>query len=185
MERGRECAGGVAQERPREGVHRLDQVAELAEVDGGLGGVLGPVPVGLDVPLDDGGPELGGRHRGVLREVAKNGRVGPAGAGLELLGADEDLGVVPELVGHLEHGHEAGVHADQVHLPAEEAVGRGEDARELLVVEAVGRAVVVGDAAMRGRAFHQAFDRAVEQRPAATTRLGGHDAPALPLLLAS
>src|SRR3990167_6427655 len=45
----------VAQERPGEGVHRLDQVAELAEVDGGLGGVLGPVPVGLDVPLDDGG----------------------------------------------------------------------------------------------------------------------------------
>ena len=72
--------------------------------------------------------------------------MGPALAGLELLGADEDPRVVAQLVGHLEHRHEAGVHPDDVDRPAEHAVGVGQDLLQLAVVEAVARAVVVGDA---------------------------------------
>ena len=52
--------------------------------------------------------------------------------------ADADLGVIADLVGDLEHGHEAGVHADEVHLPPEPPVGVLEHALQLPVVEAVG-----------------------------------------------
>ena len=146
--KGRTLAAG--QEAAGQDVHRLHQVVEPAEVDGGLGGALHTVPVGLDVALDDRGPELGLRQCRRLREVPKDLCVGPAGAGLELLRAHENVGMIPDLVGHLDHGHETGVHADHVDLVPEEMVGRGEDALELLVVQAVGDAVVIGNAAACG-----------------------------------
>ena len=92
----------------------------------------------------------------------------PARAGLHLLRAHEDLRVVPELVGHLDHRHEAGVHADQVDLPPEGAMGGGEHAFQLLVVEAVGCAVIVSDAAIGGRGAPEALAGRVEDRRPAT-----------------
>ena len=76
--------------------------------------------------------------------------MGPARAGLELLGAHEDVDMIPELVGHLDHRHETGVHADHVDLVPEDTMRGGEDALELLVVQAVGSAIVIGDAAACG-----------------------------------
>jgi hypothetical protein len=55
--------------------------------------------------------------------------------------------VVADLVGDLEHGHQAGVHADQVDLAAGELVRGRVHALQLPVVETVARSVVVGDAA--------------------------------------
>ena len=89
---GRTLAAG--QEPAGQDVHRLHQVVEPAEVDGGLGDVLRTVPVGLDVALDDSGPKLGWPRCRVLREVPKDRRVGPAGAGLDPLGAHEDAGMI-------------------------------------------------------------------------------------------
>ena len=77
---------------------------------------------------DDGSCEFHRAHRRAGGQIAEDQVVGPAVAGLDLLGADEDLGVVPDLIGDLEHGHEAGVHADEVHLPPERLVGVLEDA---------------------------------------------------------
>jgi hypothetical protein len=87
------------------------------------------------------------------REVAKDLCVRPARPGLDFLGAHEDVGMIPELVGHLDHRHETGVHADHVDLVPKGTMRGGEDALELLVVQAVGRAIVVGDAAARGAGF--------------------------------
>jgi hypothetical protein len=56
-------------------------------------------------------------------------------------------------VSHLEHGHEAGVHADHVHLTAEEPVRAGDHSLQLLIVEAVASAVVEGNAAIGRRTF--------------------------------
>ena len=116
----------------------LDQVVELPEVDRRLGGPLPRVPVRLDVAADDGRRELHRAHRRARGQVAEDQVVGPAVARLDLFGADGDLGVIADLVGDLEHGHEAGVHADEVHLPPEPPVGVLEHALQLPVVEAVG-----------------------------------------------
>ena len=154
----------AGQDAAGQDIHRLDQLVELAEVDGGLRGVLAAAPVGLDVAVDDGGAKFGGGHRGVLREIREDRRVRPARAGLDLLGPHEDLGMVTKLVRHLDHRHEAGVHADHVHLPPEDAMGGGEHALQLLVVEAVRRAVVVGDAPIGGPAPPEALAGRVEDR---------------------
>ena len=154
-------------------IHGLDQVAQLTQVDRGLGGVLRAVSIGVDITGDDGSAQLRGGHRGPRGQVAQDGGVGPARPRLELLRANEDLRVVPELVGYLEHRHEAGIHAHHVHLASEEAVGLGEHALELLVIEAVASPVVVGDAPTGRRAVQQALLRGVEERPAALA-LGGH-----------
>ena len=129
--------------------------------------------VGLDVATHDRRRQLGRRHRRAA--PSRSPRIaacGQPGAGLDLLGADEDPRVVAELVGHLDHRHEAGVHADHVDRPAEDAMGRGQHALQLLVVEAVARAVVVGDAAARGAALEQPLARRVEDRPPAATPRG-------------
>ncbi len=70
-------------------------------------------------------PSSAGVIAGRRREVAQDRGVGPAGAGLELLGADQDPRVLAELVGDLDHRHQAGVHADEIDRPAEHARGRG------------------------------------------------------------
>jgi transposase IS116/IS110/IS902 family protein len=126
------------------------------------GGALQPLPVGLDVALDDDDAQLGRSHSLALREIAKDGRMGPLRPRLHFLRAHEHPRVIAELVGDLDHGHEAGVHADQVDLAAEGAMRPGEHALELAVVEAVRRAVVVGDAAVGGEGLLQALTRGVE-----------------------
>jgi hypothetical protein len=162
----------TSQKPARKNIHRPHELIELAEVDRGLRGVLGAMAVGLGVATDHGRPELRRRHRGLGGEIAEDRRVGPARARLDLLRAHEDVGVIPELVGHLDHGHETGVHPDHVDLAAQETVRGDEHTLQLLVVQTVGGAVVVRDAAAPGRGLPQALARRVENRWPASARPG-------------
>jgi hypothetical protein len=55
--------------------------------------------------------------------------------------------VLAELVGDLDHRHQAGVHADEIHRPPKQRVGAGHHPLQLEVVEAIAGALVVGDPA--------------------------------------
>ncbi len=56
---------------------------------------------------------------------------------------------LPELVGHLDHVHEAGIHAEEVDLPAQERADPGQDHPQLPVVQGIAAGgVVVADAAV-------------------------------------
>ncbi len=81
-------------------INGLGQLVEAGQADGGLGGVHGPAAVGLEVAVDHAHAEIRRGHRRVLRQVAQDGRMRPAQAGLHLLRAHEDLGVLPELPVH-------------------------------------------------------------------------------------
>ena len=74
--------------------------------------------------------------------------------------------LLADLVGDLKHRHQARVHADQVDLAAEELVRGAEHALQLLVVEAVARAVVVRDPARLGVELEQALAGGVKERAA-------------------
>jgi hypothetical protein len=110
-------------------------------------------------------PELTGRHRGSAREIAQNRVVGPAWTRLERFRADQNLCVLAELVGDLDHRHQAGIHADEIHRPPEQLVGAGHHALQLEVVEAITGALVVGDPAGLG-VRGQLLARGSETRPA-------------------
>lgn len=109
---------------------------------------------------------------------------GPTVEGLFDLRADNDIHGLPELVGHLDHVHEAGVHAEEVDLPAEGAQ-IGKDNPQLAVVQGVAAGgVVMADAAvfLGGGAVNVFLrDGLPEKAPARFLRCG-MAAPALGIL---
>ncbi|OGP57233.1 MAG: hypothetical protein A2V65_10895 [Deltaproteobacteria bacterium RBG_13_49_15] len=69
----------------------------------------------------------GGVLAGPGGQTGQDLSVGPPIERLFHLRADDDVYGLPELVGHLDHVHEAGIHAEEVDLPSQERADPGKE----------------------------------------------------------